>query len=537
MEHLEIMVNNYNIKAMRKLKNIYWAGIVVLTMLLSQETVAQDANAKGTNPASIELIKAKSLWFNTNNSAGLTLDKMYNFNNLLFDYKLKTGDFKRKHEGGDERLFGVSTEGGLNLGGGYVWGKFSYNNEKQTGTLYNTTMLDPTRGIPYYTVDKNLSDWVKQDYNLYMKAASKPIWDMFLFGIEAQYNTKTGAKQIDPRSVANFYTINVKPGVVATFNNHVVGLNLLYERLNQESSTTNSNNQANQDVFVMKGLGNFYTSVVGGQQSLGKFVYNGNKVGGGVQYSFAGERMQLLLDGKYSFRVEDVISTPTKPKKEGSVKENNYGANLQLLLTGKDLSRLEVSYSNNEIGGIEYVQVLDNTFEVQRWITTYKSVRSTFSQTDMALKYDFFRGNNFDYKWRAGVLVNYRNSDDIYIMPASDMKIEDLILGVNAKANMNLGKSGKLLAGISFNYKNNMNGSYNYGGADPTSHIITAYMTPDFEYLKLSYMKIGGELSFFTNISKSGRSGMFIKAAVDYYKPVDSDNNRVLTNVGVGFTF
>ncbi len=531
------MVNNYNIKAMRKLKNIYWAGMVVLTLLLSQNSVAQNTKECQTNPASIELLKANSLWFNTNNSAGLVLDKMYNYNDLNFNYSFKNGDFKRMSDGDNERLIGVSTEGGLNLDGGYVWGQFSYNNEKQEGTLYNTTMLDPTRGMPYYVIDKNLSDWDKQDYNLKMKVSSKPIFGRFLIGLEASYNTKTGAKQVDPRSETNFYTINAKPGIVANFDKHVVGLNFEYERLSQESLTRNSNGQLSQNVWVMKGLGNAYSSVVGGQQSLGKFVYDGNEVGGAIQYSFVGESVRLLFDGKYSFMVEDVISEPTKPKKEGTVKENNYQANLQVVASGENLHRAELSYSDNKISGIEYVQFLDNSYEVHSWIVTYQSVRSTFSVKNALLKYDFFKGNDFEYHWRAGLSVNYKNSDDLYIMPESSMKIEDLIFGVNGKANLNLGKKGKLLAGLSFNYKSNLNGEYVYGGANPESDIITKFMTPDFQYLKRDYYKIGGEVSYFTNISKSKKVGIYVKAALDYYKPSEGNDHRMLTNLGVGFTF
>ena len=218
MERMEIIVNNYKLKTMKKIKNIYWAGTVVLTLLLSQNLCAQNNKENLTSPASMELLKAKSLWFNSNNGAGVILDKMVNFNELRFDYKLKSGDFKRKFEGERERLVGVSSEGGLNLGGGYVWGQFGFNNEKQTGTLYNTTMLDPTRGNPYYVVDKNLSDWVKQDYNLQMKASSKRLWDRIQLGIEAQYVTKTGAKQIDPRSKTDFYTLTVKPAKFLSVN-------------------------------------------------------------------------------------------------------------------------------------------------------------------------------------------------------------------------------------------------------------------------------------------------------------------------------
>ncbi|EKD30720.1 MAG: hypothetical protein ACD_77C00485G0001, partial [uncultured bacterium] len=52
-----------------------------------------------------------------------------------------------------------------------------------------------------------------------------------------------------------------------------------------------------------------------------------------------------------------------------------------------------------------------------------------------------------------------------------------------------------------------------------------------------SYYKIGGELSFFTGIGKSSKSGTYIKAAVDYYKPTEGSDNRLLTNLGVGFNF
>ncbi len=71
------------------------------------------------------------------------------------------------------------------------------------------------------------------------------------------------------------------------------------------------------------------------------------------------------------------------------------------------------------------------------------------------------------------------------------------------------------MLGLCVNYKNNMSGSYSYGGPEANSHIITDFMTPDFQYMKRSYYKLGGEVSYFTNISKNRKSGMFIKAALD----------------------
>ena len=204
---------------------------------------------------------------------------------------------------------------------------------------------------------------------------------------------------------------------------------------------------------------------------------------------------------------------------------------------GKNISKAEFSYYDNKISGIEYVQVLDKSFEIQRWVTIYKSIRSTFSQKDISLKYDFFKGGDNEYRWRGGLSVNYKNSDDIYIMPESYRKIEDLILGVNGKVNLKLSKTSRLLAGLSFDFKNNLDKAYVYGGADPSSHIITEFMNPEFQFLGRSYYKIGGELSFFTGIGKSRNSGIYVKAAVDYYKPTEGSDNRLLTNLGVGFNF
>lgn len=537
MEHLEIMFNTIKSMKMRLVKYMYWAGAVLMTLGLTQTAAAQGSGVVMNSPASIELLKAGALWLNSGNGAGMTLDKLPYYSDLNFIYGRKTGDFKMKHEGETERMIGFATEGGLSIGKGYVWGSFEYDNEALRNTLYNTTMLDPLRGIPYYTVDKNLSDWLRQAYTLSMKAASAPLWDRVIIGIEADYIAKVGAKQIDPRSEADYYTINVKPSIVLNFGTHSVGLNLRYQNLKQESKTTNSDSQTNQDVFVLKGLGNGYSAVVGGLQSLGTFLYEGNTAGGALQYYYASEGVKILLSGKYNFRVEDVVSAPSKPKKEGSVKENELGIALGAVLGRENISRFDVEFNKKDMSGIEFVQYLDNSYEVQRWITIYSSIRSTFADQEFSFRYNFFRGAGREYRWRAGAGLSYNVSDDLYIIPESLMKVENLYLGANAKYNLKLKEHTRILAGVDYIYKNNLSGNFAYGGAEPESHIITDFMTPDFQYLKESFSKIGGTLSYFTSVSKNNTAGMFVKASLDYYMPTESENNRTQFSIGFGFTF
>lgn len=509
---------------------------MVLGLQLIQYAPAQEQGMLNS-PASIELRKARSMWFDTGNSAGLVLDNLGNFGSLGVAYQMINGDFKRIQEGTKESTLAVDTEGGRKLGKGYAWGRFSYNNITTRDSRFNTAMLDPYRGVPFFPVDPNISDWKKQDYNLEMKVSSKPFFERYLVGIQAEYAAHTGAKQVDPRSEIYYYTINVKPGIVALLHNQELGLNFEYENMIQETEHTNSNGQMHQDVFVMKGLGNYYPAVIGGLQSLGGFMYDANKVGGELQYAYHFPALRLLACGGYTYRVEDVIRDVTKPRKEGSFKEKALYANVALVHEGMNLNRVELSVRSNRMSAIEYVQVLDNSYEVQQWVDVYSSIRSTYNQDDIRLSYDFYKGTDHEYKWKAGLFTSYRANDDLYIMPESRRSISNLYMGVNGKMNMKAGCSGTWTLAADFAYKNNLDGDYWYGGVEPESIVITQFMTPDFAYLKQDFYKIGGAVSYFTGIDSQNSTGMFVKLAADYYKPSKGEGDRVIANLNVGLTF
>ena len=151
------------------------------------------------SPLTIELSKARSTWLESDNGAGIGLDSLGKYG-LLAGYQTTDGTFKRVQQGEKERQLDVVTEGGQQIGGIYAWGRFAYANETEKDTRFNTAMLDPYRGVPYYPVDPNPSEWKKQHYNLQMKVSSRPLADHYLLGIQAAYKAETGAKQMDPRS-------------------------------------------------------------------------------------------------------------------------------------------------------------------------------------------------------------------------------------------------------------------------------------------------------------------------------------------------
>lgn len=511
--------------------------LTAVALQLMTYTTAQEQRVL-SSPLSIEMRKARATWFESNNGAGIGLDSLKSYGSLEAEYQMTDGEFKRVQQGEKERQLSVETEGGQQLGNAYAWGRFSYNNETVRNSRFNTAMLDPYRGVPYYPVDPNLSDWKEQHYNLQMRVSSKPLLDRYLLGIQGEYKAETGAKQVDPRSELFLYSINVKPGIAAIFGSHRVGLNLEYENMIQETrGHSNSDNQVNQDVFVMRGLGNHYTAVIGGLQSLGSFIYDANKVGSGLQYAWQKRDLHFFAEGGYSYRVEEAVRDITKPRKEGTLRQQALYANATLLHEDVNLNCVDLSLQSDRTDGIEFVQVLDNTYEVQQWIDLYSSIRSTYRRETVRLSYDFYRNAEKEYSWKAGFYALYTVRDDRYVMPESHMKIRDLYLGASAKVNLPSRRSSRWVLGADVVRKENREGDYLYGGANPESIVITEFMHPDVAYLKQDYYKVGGSISYFAAVAPQKSSGLFLKVSADYYKPTDGEGERVITRLGMGLTF
>ena len=112
---------------MKKVRYMKGALAIVLALQVAAFAVAGEKGETPT-PASIELLKARSLWFHSGNGAGLTFDQLENFGSLNAAYNHTTGQFKRVQEGVKVSHLGISTEGGVKLGEGYAWGEFGYNN-------------------------------------------------------------------------------------------------------------------------------------------------------------------------------------------------------------------------------------------------------------------------------------------------------------------------------------------------------------------------------------------------------------------------
>lgn len=491
----------------------------------------------GQSVAKVELSQEKSLWFNSSNAAGLVLTPLVDYNEVSLGYQYNKGNFKYLQQGESENVIKFNTNGALKLNGFNLWGDFTYNNYTIDSCLFNTTLLDPINNDnPYYIADNVVSKWKKQSYDLRVKATTPMLWNFMAAGVDVEYFTSTGAKQNDPRSTTYDYKVVVKPGFIfKAGERHSFGISGLYENGYQTTTPTNSDSQVNQIISIMKGLGFYSVGSVGGLGSVSTFFYKRNKVGGALQYGLSG-RLSALLDLNYHYLVEDTYQAPTKPQRMGSIKQELYAGKLQMVLNGDVMTnKLSVDYMNKSTDGIEFMQELDKSYEVQKWVTFAKYIRSNYSIKGLVVKYDLFKNAEADYKWNVGVKGEYTDKFDEYYLPNATLSATNFYYEAFAKKNFSVCNKSQLLGAINIGFNNNSKGEYKYSGPNPTAPVVDFYRK-DIEYMTSNYFRLGAMARYSFPVAET--MNMFVNANVQWLKSSkDQFDSRLNAILSVGLDF
>ena len=511
--------------------------LTTVSLALAATTLGAAAQEAST-PASIERKMIESIWFtHTDNAAGAQLDAMGRYSSLGINYEKTKGDFKRAQEGADNDSYGFSTNGGGtfdNLGGTFLWGYFDYTREKIRDARFNASLIDPLRGMPYYIADRNLSNWIDQDYSLGLKAATPVLWDRLLIGVGVDYTNAQGAKQMDPRPKIMMSKFAVTPSVVVTAGRHAVGADFTYVSRREDGLAKNSVSFINQPVWEVLAPGFFTEGEIGSGTMSGLRDYNANTLGGGLQYSFADDNIKVLLSGKYTHTVEDANNNYTTPKVIGSTKENIWIGRLDLLWNLDDRNALvfDAEYYDRSLDGIEYVQVYDNTYEVSQWVVLSKNIRSNWSTRRAGFTLDYMNRDGGDaYRWLAGADIRYEKLSDIYYIPRSTQSMDGMRIGIHAKKNFSFGDNS-ILVGVRGEYKNIFDSEHVYSGHNEASEIYTDMVLLDYDCLRCDYYSLGGELTYTRRGIFNGHTSFFAKISADCRKALDSDIGRDLGRRG-----
>lgn len=523
--------------------NKYTFFVLALTLLSTMAFAQQESSLQ-----SIERKKMESLWFSvTDNAAGAQLDQMGYYSQMGINYNQTKGNFKHTQLGQNNTGYGFTTDGGgvmNNLKGMFLWGYFDYSREKVRDAAFNSSLIDPLRGTPFYIADQNLSNWVNQSYKLGMKGATPLLGKHWIIGLGLDYENAQGAKQMDPRPNVLMSKFTVTPSLVFKADKHAIGANFQYYSRREDGLAANSVSINTQPVWEVVAPGFFNAGEIGSGTLSGLRDYNANSLGGGLQYSFAGESLTLLLAAKYAFAVEDVNNNYTQPKIIGSTKESlwDLSANLKWNINTDNAIFAKAQYYDRNLDGIEYVQVWDNSHEVAQWVVISKSVRSNFStkQFNFNLDYMNFDGGNA-YRWLAGVDVNYEKLADVYYLPLSQQQVENIYLNINAKRNFSFGEN-MILVGFNGGLKHNLAGSHTYTGNNSTSKIYTDMVLRDYHFLLNNAYSLGGEVSYTRKGIINSNSSLFVAATLDHTKAIHTPKEynfagRTYLIVKAGLTF
>ncbi len=529
------------------MKNIKYR-FLALTFAVTMLATTAIAQHNTTSLQSIERQKMESLWFsNTDNAAGAQLDQIGYYSQFGINYNSTKGDFKRTQLGNHNTGYGFSTDGGGimdNLKGMFLWGYFDYSRLKVRDASFNASLIDPLRGTPFYIADQNLSNWINQSYKLGMKGATPVLANHWIIGLGLDYENAQGAKQMDPRPNVQLSKVTVTPSLVFKAGDHAIGANFTYFSRREDGTAANSVSIKTQPVWEVVAPGFFNTGEIGGGTLSGLRDYNANSLGGGVQYSFLGKELSLLIEGKYSFAVEDVNNNYTTPKIIGTTRETiwDLSANLKWSINNSNSLFAKAQFYDRNLDGIEYVQVWNPSHEVAQWITLSKSVRSNFSTQQLNFNLDYMNNDSGNaYRWLVGLEAHYEKLEDIYYLPLSEQMVENLDLGIKAKRNFSFGEN-MILLGLNAGWKSNLDGAHTYTGNNASSMIYTDMVLRDYHFLMSDAYSFGGELSYTRKGILGDSSSLFVAATLDHHKATSNPANytfgsRTWLMIKAGLTF
>lgn len=498
------------------------AAILVPALFVGFQAIAQT----GTN-AAIERAKLESIWLNnTENAAGGMIDAPVQMANAYIGYDYKKGDFKPKQVGEKINSLKFHTDGGgiyKNVGNMFIWGDFTYTRDNVAGAKWNATLADPTRDMPFFVADENVSKWKNQTYEMGFKVGfPRLINNHLVIGIAGSYKAAIAAKQLDPRPLTKVSDLHVMPSIVWEFNpNNSFGAVFHYTSYREDGSATNVNHLHDQKGWEMVAPGFFNDGVIASFAGINKLRnYNANALGGSAQYSFKNDKFKALISGDYLYRVEDVLCNYTKPQMSGTVKKTVWGVNFaaQYNATEKDRVFFRYRYNNNDLRGIEYFQTYDNTYEIQSYITDAKFERSKFLKKSHNFNVDYMIAEGDAYSWKFGVNAVSAKDEFTYYVPETHKQINNFFFGADVTYNLIVDAQNSVTFNVNGGVNNLSKSVFDYGGVKEDNKAFTDFALMDFIYQSSDYTKWGFNVTYSFSGIKS-LSSLFVSLGYENIKP------------------
>ena len=331
----------------------------------------------------------------------------------------------------------------------------------------------------------------------------------------------------------------------------------MQERANPSLSNTNQM----QNVFVLKGLGNFVDDFIG-SSGLRTMYYSSDSFRAGLQYALEGD-IRLFTEARYGLHLTSLREDASQPKEIGLSTMNVLNMNSKMLFASEGvLHKLAINGLYRNTSGTEYAS---KAVPSVGWQVVSKAVMSKYSTASAGLSYEAFfseglvrsvsEGSERDssvseglaregsvtdasvtdalvsegsvreagsYRWRFGASLDFWSKNDSYVSPVSGFEYSGIGVGISAGRQFFF-KASSLTLGLEAGADKSLSGSYSYQGARAESRPVKEWYPHDLAVLSSDRIRAGFKGDYIQGIRHGMSLGISLQ--LSYLTPLVQENS------------
>lgn len=226
---------------------------VLITPALGQGG-ADTLSGKVTNAVYESFFVNESFWLNCQNSAGLCFSRVQELGRVELSSGLERGHYHSVFQPRAGRFYGFASKGIKAMGKFKFIGSFEYNRRMNESVAWSQ-MVDAERPGPLVLADSVGGDWIKDKYNLSVKAGTDTLLGWLRLGLGLGYAVEHSARDNDPRPKCLAKDLSVAPSVmVELLPRHIVGASYSVRTYRQDVDVVNVSGVGSATLFKIYGL-------------------------------------------------------------------------------------------------------------------------------------------------------------------------------------------------------------------------------------------------------------------------------------------
>lgn len=496
----------------------------------------------GVSPQRVVTFDSLS-WINTSNAASLGIFSLNSLGITQIGANHTDGNYKLAAQSGTITSLGFYSDSYRSLEKINLYGRFSFNQQWHSKRLWSDN-FDPYNGTPYIVGGDIEGDYSKQIFDFSVKASSMLLWNRIWLGVGFDYKDGDFSRSRDPRSRSQLADYKVYPGIIVKLSsNSSIGMNIFYRYYKEKmlKPVSKAESYDKYTYYLQKGMGEYSATTI----LFFSRRYSNNYYGGNLQYNFANQSIELLVDGGVSLRNELVIDETRQIP--GDFKSYDFNGSIDLSFkSGKALQKIKLKGIYSLGNAREYLQenviyTNDQGRLDSYWRTIMKNSTYNNSFIDVTASWRFYRLNSDGYKWFAGACANYYSFGKKYLMPTSSANYSWLSVDLEYGSHLFTGQKSSINFIAECGALKSMDSELNLNNSlvkEKKSTINENVLLPDFDILSSDSFKIGAELNYIFKRDKS--VSLFASAYTSFLIPININIEKSLrycAGISLGIIF